>query len=63
MTRKDYVKFAELIRRAKLRESLPEEFPPLMEFIEQEISNIFADDNSRFDQERFAKACAYPKEG
>ena len=59
MTRKDYVKFSELIRRAKLRETLPEEFPPVMEFIEAEISNIFAEDNPRFDAERFARACEY----
>ena len=61
MTRKDYVKFAELLRVAKFRCKLAENYfgspEALIEFFELELADIFAVDNPNFDRKRFSKAC------
>ena len=55
MSKKDYVKFAEVIRVAKQRDY--EIGAQVLRFFEIEIADLFAADNPRFDRERFAKAC------
>ena len=53
MTRKDYTKFADMLqglRKAQFDEQI-------VSVVVDEISFIFAEDNPRFDRERFLKAC------
>ncbi len=58
MTRKDYVKVAEIIRRARQRENLGT-LPPVNDgWLEDEFIELFAADNPRFDRRRFELACA-----
>jgi len=53
MSRKDYVKFAEMLR------TIPLEGPALCFWkdVRDRIADIFAADNPNFDRERFEKAC------
>ena len=53
MTRKDYVKFAAMLKLER------ETYGNIVELglIIDSIADIFAADNPRFDRERFAKAC------
>lgn len=70
MTKKDYIKFAEMIktRKNELIRLIDESASPTTirawEEREQEVSDmsiliadIFADDNPRFDRSRFLRAC------
>jgi hypothetical protein len=62
MTRKDYVKFAELVRVAKHRYNpagtkLDDACLHVVDFFETEMADLFARDNARFDRQRFAIAC------
>ncbi len=63
MTRKDYVKFAEAIKRTS--EIYPKTYPvpygEVIDFLRIKVADIFAADNPRFDRERFYQACE-PKE-
>ena len=52
MTRKDYVLTAEILKSNR-KFMHPANFTKLI----QEFGKVFADDNSRFDFERFEKAC------
>lgn len=65
MTKKDYIKFAKMIRDARetLRQ-LPTQTPELaaghtqaVDHIRNQIAHIFSDDNANFDLGRFLEAC------
>lgn len=60
MTRKDYIKFAEMIR-VIIKSREPQITPIVRAFVTQCIADIFADDSPRFNREKFYKACE-PKE-
>lgn len=58
MTRKDYVKFAAMIKR--LRELAPKYdhiHAETLEIVQVELSRIFEADNRRFKADKFFKAC------
>ena len=58
MTRKDYVKFAEMLARVRLQaQDKHVEFNYGINRMQVEIADIFASDNPRFDRERFYEAC------
>jgi hypothetical protein len=59
MTKRDYIKFAEMLREQYERangsgEQYPEQ---TIARVQDSIADLFAADNPRFDRERFAKAC------
>ena len=56
MTRKDYVKIAEVLRSANETHGKHGHWHVVHE-IEQKLANVLAEDNPRFDRERFYKAC------
>ncbi len=60
MTRKDYVKLAEIVRVAKTRQQRHEDMNPVeaIKFFETELADLCARDNPRFDRRRFELACA-----
>lgn len=61
MTRKDYIRTAEILRntiadaRFEKAENSPELYHSLetVQFIAEQFAEFFADDNSRFDEEKF----------
>jgi len=55
MTKKDYVKFAEMIRVD--RNTFARSELGSLAFIQEQIADIFAHDNSKFDRQRFYDAC------
>lgn len=55
MTKKDYKKFAALL--SDLSRQNIEKSDDLFKLIVVGLCNIFSNDNPRFDQERFVKAC------
>lgn len=69
MTRKDYVKMAEIVRVANGRygsgqiDGVGEPYTDMpdgdtiIKFFVSELVDLFAADNPRFDRNRFAKAC------
>ena len=62
MTRKDYVKFAEIIVRAKSLDPSRNEqreagFQIAVDLIKEYMADIFYKDNPAFDYERFYEAC------
>ena len=65
MTKKDYVKFAEVIRDRRMSEASVSSVPNEMEMacnrvvdsIQYAIELIFTEDNPRFDIDLFDKAC------
>tara|TARA_R100000329_G_scaffold130940_1_gene110106 strand:+ start:448 stop:690 length:243 start_codon:yes stop_codon:yes gene_type:complete len=66
MTRKDYIKFADMIRArhdeivevwfVKYSKTYIRKYEEL-DAMAREMANIFAEDNPRFDRDRFIKAC------
>ena len=60
MTRKDYVKFAQAIKRE--REIDGKDALTATKFWQSLIANIFEQDNPQFDREKFYQACE-PKKG
>ena len=59
MTRKDYVRFAQVLSSYKA-DCHDEGTSPrvVAQFLALRIADVFADDNPRFDRERFLQACA-----
>jgi hypothetical protein len=60
MTRKDYIKFAEVIKTAKAHIKAHECNIPSDEIVEKvavDLAYVFKQDNPKFDMERFFKAC------
>jgi hypothetical protein len=58
MTRKDYVAIAEAMTAARADVSTQKISPKLaLEFAEDRIARALADDNPRFDRDRFIAAC------
>ena len=59
MTRKDYVRFAQLVASYKV-DCHDEGTHPwvIADHFARCMANVFADDNPRFDRERFLQACA-----
>ena len=59
MTKRDYVKFAQMIRFAHMRYDGPREdiAKEMIRHFKVEIADIFAADNPRFNREKFFKAC------
>lgn len=58
MTRKDYIKFAAMLNEARHR-YLPQnsEIPTrVLDYISDELADILAADNARFDRDRFDRA-------
>ena len=55
MTRKDYVRFAAMLKELRLRCSDNE--LELMDTISDNLSDILCADNPNFDRARFLKAC------
>lgn len=60
MTKKDYVKFAQVIRRE--REIDGEDALTATKFWQSTIANIFAQDNPKFNREKFYAACEPKKD-
>lgn len=56
MTKRDYIKFAEMIR-IELKSREPEISWPTRVVITRLVADIFANDNPRFNREKFYKAC------
>ena len=56
MTKRDYIKFAEVIR-VIIKSREPQITPAVRAFITQSIADIFAEDSPRFNREKFYKAC------
>lgn len=56
MTRKDYVKFAEALRNFRQEHGFEDNADVHAEAFENICVSIFADDNQRFDAERFRAA-------
>ena len=56
MTRKDYTKFAEIIRKGKLAFASKGHWHAV-DFFEKSITELLAADNPQFDRERFSAAC------
>jgi hypothetical protein len=54
MTRKDYIRFAAMLKQARYYTAV--DFRTL-ELIVKDSAQIFAADNERFDRSRFLKAC------
>lgn len=54
MTRKDYVRFAAMLKGARYYAAI--DFRTL-ELIVKDTAQVFATDNPRFDRARFLKAC------
>lgn len=50
MSKKDYVKFAEIISKSSLTLEQKER-------LANEFAKVFADDNERFNREKFLEAC------
>ena len=48
MTRKDYMRFAEIVREAN---------PSFAPWLASQMARVFAEDNPRFDRQRFFTAC------
>ena len=61
MTRKDYIKFADMIR-IEVRQREPEISPAARACFTRFVADIFERDSSQFDRERFYRACE-PKGG
>lgn len=55
MTRKDYQKFAEMLK--KQMEEVPYSHAYIMQGTIKEIADIFQRDNPRFNRQRFYEAC------
>lgn len=58
MSRKDYVKFAEMLKWAWQECNLKEEFE-LLEYLADELCLIFTRDNPSFNPQRFIEACQF----
>tara|TARA_R110002020_G_scaffold343344_1_gene557725 strand:+ start:553 stop:756 length:204 start_codon:yes stop_codon:yes gene_type:complete len=64
MTRKDYIKIAEVLRKNKMPcfsieqtwDSQTQHHNDLIKLITNDLCKIFLEDNSRFDMDRFRKA-------
>ena len=58
MTRKDYIKFAAMLK--ELRSSMPVMRQPdeIVDYLADEIAYIFAEDNPHFDRQRFLEAAS-----
>jgi hypothetical protein len=59
MTRKDYVKFAEMLRQKR---QLIEDSSSTLLDLTISIADIFAQDNPKFDREKFYAACEPKKD-
>jgi hypothetical protein len=61
MTRKDYEKFAAMLKdvRSMYTYKPNDTFNPTLEVICEQTANIFAEDNPRFDRERFLEAAGF----
>jgi len=58
MSRKDYVKFAELFSTYYADPHPPMTHPETVAyFFSMRVADLFAEDNERFDRERFMGAC------
>lgn len=57
MTRKDYQKFADLVRKYVSTEG--KEGKEYIEMFADDLSIILAEDNPRFDRDKFMRACGY----
>lgn len=58
MTKKDYIKFAVMFNVYKDMPSADTLWNALVEY----SANIFSDDNSNFDKQRFYAACGYKED-
>lgn len=58
MTKKDYVKFAELFAILRARSADPfDDYNMAFKEVQTEVANIFERDNPRFNREWFYRAC------
>lgn len=60
MTRKDYILIADALREARmhnLRDAAPGSGAYWLRVAASEVARALAEDNPRFDRERFLKAC------
>jgi len=56
MTRKDYVKIAAAIRQ-HVEANSAESYQTAFSMIAKSVADVLADDNARFDRQRFLTAC------
>ena len=62
MTRKDYIKIAEILNKARENGKESHAFEPvglMTHFIACQMADMLLADNPRFDRSRFLKACGY----
>jgi hypothetical protein len=57
MTRKDYEKFARMLRNELNASGTSKEFRSCVEYAAGVAARVFAEDNPRFDKQRFLTAC------
>lgn len=58
MTKKDYIKFAEMMKRLRKGSVYINDKAVIQAVdVERELAAIFMSDNDRFDRDRFFKAC------
>jgi hypothetical protein len=59
MTRKEYVKFANLLNdfRVNNQDRCNLDMRDVCDWFESNIAQVFAEDNTRFDRQRFYEAC------
>jgi len=64
MTRRDYVKFAEVIRvgEYRVKHGGADVLMDVVRYFKEEIADIFASANPRFDRERFYASCEPKKD-
>lgn len=58
MTRKDYIKLAAAIKKARQDIMFYDNAQAAIESVVTGLADALGDDNPRFDRERFVKACA-----
>jgi hypothetical protein len=57
MTRKDYVKFAEMVKTMKAKLKLLSNAHDVLDDMAENMAIIFQDDNPNFNRARFLEAC------